>query len=421
MVELIQQSAGGQAEPEIDTVARKVERPKLALRASEIKRHLGVEVPVEKVQRILSRLGFAVETKTASEWLVQVPTWRLDVEREIDLIEEIARIFGLMNIPSTLPSFGGAVVEQPEAAKSALLRERLLALGYSESISTTFIPQEEARVFGGGEPVRLANPLSEEAAYLRTSLLPGLVAQVAYNLNRGNTEVRLFETGDVFELQGDRVEERRRTAFVATGAAGDAGVFSKAEPYGFFEMKGEVESLLAAFDLKSVYFDRLVPEYFHSGRSARVVAAGQTVARFGQLSAEVAAGHKLKQEVFVAELMLERLFAYPLRQPDYKPVPRFPAVGRDFSFVFGREVEFERMEKAVAELNLAELQSFRAVEVFLPKAGSPAAKNLGEGRYSILLRARFQSPERTLRDEEVAAWSQQIISRLEKLGGTLRA
>lgn len=421
VVELIQQSAGGQAEPEIDAVARKVERPRLPLRASEIKRHLGVEVPADKVQCILARLGFGVEKKPAGEWLVQVPTWRLDVDREIDLIEEIARIFGLMNIPSTLPSFGGSVVDLPDAAKSALLRERLLALGYNESISTTSIPQEEAKVFGGGEPVRLANPLSEEAAYLRTSLLPGLVAQVAYNMNRGNADVRLFETGDVFELHGDHVEERRRTAFVATGSADPAGVFSKAEAYTFFDMKGEVESLLAAFDVKSVYFDRSVPEYFHPGRSARVVADGHTVACFGQLNSEVSSTHKLRQEVFVAEMMLERLFAYGLREPAYTPVPRFPAVERDFSFVFGHEVAFERMEKAVAELALAELESFRAVELFQPKAGSPAAKNLGEGGYSILLRARFQSAERTLRDEEIAAWSQQIIVRLQKLGGTLRA
>jgi phenylalanyl-tRNA synthetase beta chain len=446
--ELIQQTAGGDVSNEIDIVARRVERPRLALHRSEIKRILGVDVPSERVQQMLGRLGFGVTpgqfvsaitsvsgpvatkgtggsaaavAEEVADWQVQVPTWRLDVDREIDLIEEVARIFGLGNIPNTLPSFAGAVVELPSAAKASLIRNRLLALGYNESISTTFIPQEEAKVFGGGEAVRLANPLSDEAAYMRTSLLPGLVAQVAYNLNRGNSDVRLFETGDVFELIGDKVEERRRTAFVATGTAGAQGVHSKAKAYDFFDMKGNVESLLEGFDLRNVYYDRVVPEYFHPGRAARVVADGATVARFGQLRPEIVAQRsKSKQDVFAAELLLERLYQHSLREPVYTPIPRYPAVERDFSFIFSREVEFAKISQAVSGLSIPEMVSFAPVEVFEPKPGSPAAKNLGEGNYSLLVRAKFQSSERTLRDEEVNAWSQQIIAALEKLGGRLR-
>ena len=447
--ELIQQTAGGDVSTEIDIIARRVQRPQLALHRSEIKRILGVDVPAERVQQILTRLGFGVtEGRFASastsvggpaatkgtggsaaaiaeevaDWQVQVPTWRLDIDREIDLIEEVARIFGLGNIPNTLPSFAGAVVELPNAAKASLIRNRLLALGYHESISTTFIPQEEAKIFGGGHPVRLANPLSDEAAYMRTSLLPGLVAQVAYNLNRGNSDVRLFETGDVFELIGDKVEERRRTAFVATGMAGAQGVHTKLKTYDFFDMKGDIESLLEDFDVRNVYYDRMVPEYFHPGRAARVVVDGATVARFGQLRPEIVAERsKSKQDVFVAELLLERLYQHSLREPVYTPIPRYPAVERDFSFIFGREVEFAKITQAVAALSIPEMVSFAPVEVFEPKPGSPAAKNLGEGNYSLLVRAKFQSSERTLRDEEVNAWSQQIIAALEKLGGKLRA
>src|SRR5208337_5111890 len=119
------------------------------------------------------------------EFNVTVPTWRLDVEREIDLIEEVARIYSYLKIPNTLPSFAGGVVELPNARKQATQRERLLALGYNESLSSTFIPQEDARAFASSDPVRIANPLSEEAAYMRTTLVSGLLLQVAYNLNRG--------------------------------------------------------------------------------------------------------------------------------------------------------------------------------------------------------------------------------------------
>ena len=152
--------------------------------------------------------------------MVEVPTWRLDVDREIDLIEEVGRIYGYLKLPNTLPAFAGAVIPLPNAEKQATLRQRLLALGYNESISSTFISAEEVRAYSTAQPVRLENPLSEEAACMRSSLVPGMVNQIAYNLNRGNAEVKLFESGDIFEMVGERVEEKRSVAFVATGTVG---------------------------------------------------------------------------------------------------------------------------------------------------------------------------------------------------------
>src|SRR5581483_492283 len=122
---------------------------------------------------------------------VEVPSWRLDVEREIDVIEELARIHGFNNFPNTLPSFAGGVIELPDEAKRAKVREILLALGYNEAISLTFVSKEDAAQFGAGEPLAIANPLNEEQGYLRTSLVPGMLGMIAYNLNRGNTDVRL--------------------------------------------------------------------------------------------------------------------------------------------------------------------------------------------------------------------------------------
>ena len=144
----------------------------------------------------------AAVVEAVGEYSVEVPTWRLDVEREIDVIEELARIHGYNNFPNTLPSFSGAVIALPNERKDARVRETMLALGYDESISLTFISADDAKAFGGGEPLALANPLSEEAGYMRTSLLPGLLNMVAYNLNRGNQDVHLFEAGEVFEKVG---------------------------------------------------------------------------------------------------------------------------------------------------------------------------------------------------------------------------
>ena len=200
VAELIFASAGGELQGEqIDTVARKVERAAIALRRSEVNRILGIDLDEEEIKRILGDLGFGVTPSSGGDFSVQIPSWRLDVEREVDLLEELARIHGYNKFPNTLPAFSGAVETLPDEPKDAQVRDTMLALGYNEAISITFISEQEAKTFGGGEPLAIANPLSEEAGYLRTSMLPGLLNMVAYNLNRGNSDVRLFEAGEVFE------------------------------------------------------------------------------------------------------------------------------------------------------------------------------------------------------------------------------
>ncbi len=355
------------------------------------------------------------------------------MEREVDLLEELARVHGYNQFPNTLPAFTGAVVTLPDEPKNAKVRETMLALGYNESISITFVSEQEAKAFAsshssntglsgapslGGtpaEPLAIANPLSEEAGYLRTSLIPGLLNLVGYNLNRGNANVRLFEAGEVFEKLGDRHDERRHLGFVATGDALAKSVHSPAaQPYTFFHMKGDIEELLAAFEHQKLHFDDQTPPYFHPGRSARALMDGAIVACFGQLHPDLATARKFRQEVYVAELMLDRLYGHPLREPRYRRISKFPTVERDFSFIFDEAVTFERIRSAIEELGLGELQQFVPAEIF-------RGEKVGPGKYSVLLHAEFQSNERTLRDDEVAQWSAQIVAKLESLGGVLRA
>ena len=456
VAELVQQTAGtsGDGSPsahpvveaEIDAVARRVERPQINLRQREVQRILGVDIPGHEISRILRRLGFKVTpgrfsdpastsvsgppstkgtggvvtavAESPSDLVVEVPTWRLDVDREIDLIEEVGRIYGYLKLPNTLPAFAGAVVPLPNAEKQATLRQRLFALGYNESISSTFISAEEVRAYSNAQPVRLENPLSEEAACMRSSLVPGMVNQIAYNLNRGNADVKLFESGDIFEMSGERVEEKRSVAFVATGSVGTS-LHGKPEAYTFYDMKGDLEALLSQFEHQTLYFDQHTPAHLHPGRSARAVMDGATVARFGQLHPELASARKLRQPVYVAEILVDRLFQRGLRQPNYRPVPRFPAVERDFSLLFDTGVVFERIQQAVDALQIPELRELKAAEI-LRGGQAESGANLPSGKYAMLLRVRFQSAGRTLRDDEVAGWAQQIVRSLEALGGQLR-
>jgi phenylalanyl-tRNA synthetase beta chain len=451
--QLILESAGGQLEGGIiDAVARKVSIAPVTLHQSEVKRILGEDIPDVGIERILRRLGFglipgraaatsaslgaaaatggtggthAAIAEEVADWTVRIPTWRLDVEREVDVIEEIARVWGYDKFPNTLPEFAGAVEDLPDAAKDAKVRSTLLALGYDEAMSLTFIPKADAQAFTGAAPVEIANPLSEEAAFMRPSLVPGMLDMLAYNLNRDTSEVRLFEAGNIYERVGERTEEHKRvclgatfvalTAEVPQGATLDKTSSDNARALEAFRaFKGDIEDVLSRFEYRSLYYDEHSAEFFHPGRSARAVMDGTTVARFGQIHPDVSAARKLKQDVYVAEIYLDRLYERDLREPKYVRIPRYPAVDRDFSFIFPNEVTFERIRTQVEALHLPELREFAPVEIF--RGGAVPA-----GKYSVLLRAEFQSAERTLTDDEVAGWASQIVKALGAIGGKQRA
>jgi phenylalanyl-tRNA synthetase beta chain len=345
---------------------------------------------------------------------VELPTWRLDIEREIDLVEEIARVHGYNKFANTLPSFSGGVVELPDAPKETRLRSELLALGYNEAISPTFIAPADAQSFSKSQVVMLANPLSDEQSAMRTSLVPGMLGMMGWNLNRGAADVRLFEMGHVFQMCGEKSQERKTLCMGATGSAHEASVHGAARAYSFFDLKGDVESLLAGFEIRSLAFTPGADAFYHPGRSAKITADGQLVAQIGQIHPDIAAVRKLKQEIYVAEIYLDQLFPLGLHTPRYQPLSKFPAVDRDFSFLFGDAVTFEQIQSAVQALNIAEMQSFKPAEIF-------CGGTIPQGSYSVLLRAQFQSAERTLRDDEVAQWSAQIIKALQALGGNLRS
>jgi len=415
---LLLESAGGELDGgAIDVVARQVDLAPVALHLSEVHRILGEKLETNEIFRILQQLGFELMPERGGDpdFTVRIPSWRLDVEREIDLVEEIARLHGYDKFANTLPAYAGAVVEVPDAEKDLKLRSSLLALGYDEAVSLTFISHEDAETFSSAPVVELANPQSEEASVMRSSLVPGMLNMLAYNLNRGADRVRLFEAGSIFEATDSGTAEPKRICMGATSppSAKNAEGWGTQDG-GFFDLKGDVENLLQAFQHQTLTYDAQTSDYYHSGRSARALMDGALVAQFGQLHPDVAARRKLRQSAFVAELYVDRLYQQGLRVVRYQPLPRYPAVERDFSFVFDDAATFEQIQRAVIALGLAELRSFIPVEIF--RGG-----NVPAGRYSLLLRARFQSAERTLREEEVAQWSAQIIKALESLGGKLRA
>jgi phenylalanyl-tRNA synthetase beta chain len=426
VAELIVDSGGGTLiGGVIDVIARKLDLAPVVLDPREVRRILGEELSTFEINRILTRLGFTLMPGGEDSYLVHIPSWRLDIEREIDVIEELARLHGYDKFPNTLPAYRGEVRDLPDARKDEHLRSSLLALGYNEAISLTFISKEDARRFSTAPELDLANPLSDEASVMRTSMVPSMLNMLTYNLNRGSDNVRLFEAGNVFEAVGagsgesKMPRELKRISIGATGNVDSEIVRglapgATARPLTFFDLKGDVETLLAPFTRWTLYYDSQTADYYHPGLSARAVLDGATVAQFGQIHPDVAAARKLRQNVFVAEIYLDRLYQHDLRQVRYEALPRFPAVERDFSFVFDDSVEFSKIHESVGGLGITELRSFVPVEIF-------RGEKVGVGKYSILLRAKLQSSERTLRDDDVAQWAGQIAKALEELGGVQRA
>jgi phenylalanyl-tRNA synthetase beta chain len=334
----------------------------------------------------------------------------------------VARVYGSNRFRNTLPSFGEGVRALPWAEKEAQVRRTLLSAGFHEAIGSTFCSPAESALTAPqpGVSVPLGNPLSEEAGVLRPSLVPGMLAMIAGNLNRDVSDVRLFELGTVFSGSTEKVDERASLSFGAVGSLAEQSALHATRAIEFQDLKGVVEQVLERFQTRTVNFDRfeaeagLTPEWLHPYRAARVVVDGVTVGWFGQLHPRVAAERKLKDAVLVGELYLDRLYKLPLREPVAKEISRFQPVRRDFSLVLDESIAWEKIDQAVAGLRIPELVEWRAREVFRDA-------KLGAGEYALLLGATFQAADRTLREEELQEFQARVVEAVGKVGARLRS
>ena len=433
--------AGGAAEGELvdivvpAMVARTAGRPPIALSLGQVQRHLGATLDdqpnrsaltAELIRQYLTALGCALTPADSDEqgFQVKLPSWRLDLEREIDLVEEIARVYGYNRFANTLPT-ALPVTAHPLAAAEAAVRTRLLALGYTEAISSSFASEADGAVFAAKprSVIALENPLSDEARLLRPSLVPGMTAMLAHNLNRDVREARLFEQGAIFTGSPEKVVELHSLSLGLTGELPATRVHC-GKDVGVFELKGVIESLLSLFAVSPdalstsaasrLTFSADVPAWLDPGRGATALLDGMPIACFGELAAAEREARKLRQPVYLAEVDLDALYKLPLRRATARELSRFQAVERDFSFVFPDAVSWGAIADAIESLGISELRSLRPAEVWRDPKKYP-------GVYSLLLRAVFQSQERTLREEELTEWSTRLIAALSSLGGVIRA
>jgi len=426
--ELILQLAGGELLGGVVDVYPGKRKPRsISITRAEILRVMGADVPDKEIEAILGALGFAPKRVDANRgaagsllaaWECTPPSWRAEVEREIDLIEEVARVYGLDKFPPRLPAARQGATRLPHYEAETRLRERLVGLGYREILTIPHVSEERDVLFRPTEaaPARLTNPLSEEANILRSTGAVTMAATLEWNLNHGQRNVRLFEIGRHYRLSGNKSVETPVLTIGATGEAREKGLYDDAREYSFADLKGDLDAISALAG--SLRWEQGGPEWLHAARRGRFFLGNDEIGAAGQLTRRTAEKFKLRQDVFLAELLLDPIYLAMREAREhrrYEPLPRFPTVERDFSLLLADGTQFSDVSGAIRGLKVAEIASIEATDLF-------RGKNVPAGKYSLLVRVTFQSREATLTETQISDVSARIIATLEKnLGAQLRA
>ncbi|MBP7867387.1 MAG: phenylalanine--tRNA ligase subunit beta [Acidobacteria bacterium] len=414
---LVLRLAGGEpASPLLDAHPRPAIPRAIPLRRRRMVSLIGAPVEDGFVEDLLPRLGFRVDRDGAG-WSVVAPSHRPDVTQEVDVIEEVARFYGYDRVRSALPGMEGNPVERRFARDRDTLRKLLVAGGYQEITSSSFVDPHKDGVFDffrAGEAIFLDNPGDEAEPALRTNLTYRLLNALKFNENNFNRDVRLFETADVYAMATDGPRESLR---LAVGAFGHAlpphWTMPPGAPYGFFHLKGMVETLLEglnAVDARIVPLEESPGDFLQAGSRAALQVRGKTVGFLGRLDERVAAAWKFRQSVFVGEFLLEPLFESVDRPFAFTPVPRFPPVSRDISFTVDNAVPFSKIKAVAESVKAGELTRMDAVEIY-------RGKEIPAGRYAMTVRVVFQRCDGTLTDAEADALRNRLTEALKRSAG----
>jgi phenylalanyl-tRNA synthetase beta chain len=430
--ELIQQLGGGEVlAGMVDVYPGRAEAPQIELTRKEFLRVMGADVPDAEIEAILAGLGFAPARSGAARgsadspaaaWKCRRPSWRGDVAREVDLIEEIARIYGVDKFPARLPAAKLPAARLEYAEADDRLREILIGLGYQEIITIPIVDEPSDVMFRpeGAAPARIANPLAEDASVMRSTGAITMARTLEWNLNHGQRNVRLFEFGKTYRWNGTQPVETRVLTIGATGLAREKSVAETERTYAFADLKGDLDQI--GHVAGGLAWTAGGLDWLHAAHAGTISlradgAAARPIGHAGQLSRRISERFKLRQDAYIAELELEPLCAcYKTARAAlrYKPLSRFPAVERDFSLVLADGTTFAGIEEAIRALGIAEVSSIDAVDLF-------RGKNMPEGKFALLVRVRFESRQATLTEAQLTNFSSRILAALEqKLGATLR-
>jgi len=385
----------------VDRVASPKPRRSVTLRPSRVRSVLGIDVPAEKAKAILAGLGFALKAEDAGTLRLEAPTWRSDVAREDDVVEEVGRHFGLDRIPSSLPPAAAVGGLRPAQAEERKVREILVGAGCAEVINYAF----EAPT--GGEAVALANPLAEDQSVLRTSLVPGLVKALDENARYGRKDIAIFEIGRVFEAGPHRPREERHLGILLSGSELNRHWSGKAREFDFYDLKGMLELVMERLGRGRPQLAAMdsVPSFLHPGQSAQILRDGSKVGFLGMFRPSFRPGG-------VMSLSLDFVGEPPPRER-FRALPRFPGVDRDLSIVTDAGAESAEVERRIRAAAGPALVAVAVADRYDRPPVPP-------GKVSLLLSLRYEDPDRTLTGEEVQASLDKVIRELRAAGFDIR-
>jgi phenylalanyl-tRNA synthetase beta chain len=414
---LMAELAGGKtAAGRVDEYPRKIEFPEITLRYARINKIIGIDVPEDSVTTILSSLGFDIVSEESEALNVRVPTHRPDVTAEIDLIEEVARIHGYGKITATYPQDSTVMSRglKPVAPEETC-REVLIASGFSEVITYSFGAPSHMADFSAqrddarSKPIKMKNPLTEDASVLRTTIIPGLLESMRTNANSGNRDLKLFETGKIFlPAPGDILpDEKMYVCAAATGLSRRIDWKGTPTEVDFFNLKGVAEKVIESMGLEGMQAAKAAHEGFHPGMCADITVGDKTIGKIGEIHPATLERYEIDQKVFLFEIDLDAAETGPKAEGRYEKFSRYPHAERDLAVVVDQEVEAAAVSAAIWRSGGDTLRDITLFDVY-------KGTQVGDRKKSLAFGLRFQSDERTLTDEEIAAASDTIVKILEE-------
>lgn len=417
--ELILEICGGKSGSIIAQIDDFATKPSVECRFERVRRVLGMPLERDEVQAMLSRISPDVEN-TELGWFVTPPSYRFDIERECDLVEEVARVKGYDNLDDRIPKLiPSGRIEAENVVDRRKLMNTLVSLGYQESITYSFVDSAMSLDFLEGEQaeIRLANPLAENMSVMRTSLWPGLVSACQFNLNRQNNRIRLFELGTVFHKDSNEkvvIKESEKIAGLLCGSVvPEQWHIKKPQSVDFYDVRADLESL---FSLTGDSLDFIVEQSnhpaLHPGQTASVIRDGFKVGSVGRIHPNLAKKYDLPLETYLFELDLELLLSGHV--PHYESVSKFPSVSRDLALITPEKVAVDDVLQAIRSLECDDLDKVQLFDVY-------SGEGVEENKKSIAVKLVFQHLERTLKDEEIEAYTNYVLEKLfEKFSIELR-
>ncbi len=412
-------SEGKVVKGRIDCYPKKISYPQIDLRISRTNKILGISLSREQILNILNRLMFTTKVIDDDKIRVNVPSFRKDIEREIDLIEEIARLHGYEKILKTIPSSKVSVsVSTRNQVFEKEIRNILISLGLTEVINYSFIDEKyfDTINISQDDPLRktikLRNPLSQNWSVMRTTLLPGIINTAVFNINRGIYDVGIFEIGKVF-IPNERLPVEKMMIGCAVTEKVEKKIWSKGER-DFYYLKGLVESLLGRLNIHDIEFFPVNLSYIHPQKGACVKINNEDIGYLGELSPAAAEGFDLKEKLYVFELSFDKIITKVVTEKKYTHLPKYPSIYRDIAIVLDNHIKAEDVYKIIRETDNSILKEINLFDYY-------EGKQIPAGKKSLAYSLVYRLDERTLTEEDINPIHEKVIKNLkDKLGAVLR-